>query len=155
MMKIIFLDIDGVMTSARTGWRNMDQCAVAFLKHICKEGNAKMVISSTWRYNRTREFFTDIFGNDCIHEDWRTSTDLLTNGSDCRGDEIKLWLATHPEIMDYLILDDDSDMLPEQMDHLILTDSYNGLLFKDMKAITDYCNLPPANMDLIYNVKIR
>ena len=41
-MKIIFLDIDGVLTSARTGWSNMDPFAVTFLKLICEQCDIKI-----------------------------------------------------------------------------------------------------------------
>jgi hypothetical protein len=32
-----------------------------------------------------------------------------------RGEEIKAWLHQHPEVTRYAIVDDDSDMLPEQV----------------------------------------
>ena len=39
-----------------------------------------------------------------------------------RGDEIDKWLKEHPEYDDYLIFDDDSDMLPHQKDRFIHCD---------------------------------
>lgn len=145
---IIFLDIDGVVTSARTGWRNMDVYAASFLRWVCEQSGARIVISSTWRYNRDRQFFVNVFG-DVIHDDWRTSIDLLTNGTDCRGDEIKLWLDAH-NCTEYLILDDDDDMLDYQVPNLILTDSYNGLMWNDMIEIIDRLSIPICNMDVIF-----
>lgn len=35
-MKIIFLDIDGVVTSVRTGWYNFDIYTVNFLRWLCE-----------------------------------------------------------------------------------------------------------------------
>ena len=67
----LFCDIDGVFTSARTGWHIWDTSAVQFINWVCKETGAKIVITSTWRFNHNREFFQKFFGEN-IHEDWRT-----------------------------------------------------------------------------------
>jgi hypothetical protein len=44
-----------------------------------------------------------------------------------RGEEIKDWLQKNQEVQEYAILDDDSDMLPEQMDKFYHCDGYFGL----------------------------
>lgn len=145
--KIIFLDIDGTITSARTGWRRFDIFAVQFLNWVCEQTGAKIVISSSWRYNHPKEEFQSFFNN--IHDDWKTDVNLLSNGSKCRGDEIQIWLNKHPETQQYLILDDDVDMLPLQMNCAIFTDSYNGLLWDDMEKITQYFSIDrPYNGNL-------
>jgi len=143
-MNIIFLDIDGVLTSARTGWMNWDIYATTFLKWCCENSNTKIVISSTWRCNRNREFFADIF-QEHLHEDWMTGVRL-----NCRGNEIQTWLDIHPEVLNYVIIDDDSDMLPHQLENLILTNTYNGLMFEDMEKLREKLNLimTPCNMNL-------
>lgn len=149
-MKIIFLDIDGVLTSARTGWMNWDIYATTFLKWVCVKADVKIVISSTWRCNRNRQFFVDIFGEEVIHEDWKTPWNLMNLEIRCRGHEIQLWLNQHPEIDKYLIIDDDSDMLEEQLSNLLLTNTYNGIQFEDMEKIRIFFNLTnePCNMNL-------
>lgn len=141
-MNIIFLDIDGVITSARTGWMNWDIYAVTFLKWICEKANIQIVISSSWRHNHNKQFFVDIFGN-IIHKDWKIPTFI----SAIRGKEIQQWLDNHPEVQTYLIIDDDSDMLPDQP--LLLTSTYDGLSFDNQNFIRDYfdCN-EPCNMNL-------
>ena len=55
-MRVIFLDIDGVLNSHRTAaayrqvlMRRLDPVAVAMLYRMVKFGEAKIVISSTWR----------------------------------------------------------------------------------------------------------
>jgi len=136
--KIIFLDIDGVITSPRVlSWYNWDIYAVNFLRWICEKADCKIVISSTWRNNHKQDFFETIFNN--LHEDWKTPN--MRRYSEVRherGYEIKKWLENHPEIEDYLIIDDDSDMLDEQISHFIQTDSINGILFDNMMKIRDY-----------------
>lgn len=149
-MTIIFLDIDGVLTSARTGWMNWDIYATTFLKWACKQSGAKIVISSTWRCNRDREFFVDIFGEEIIHADWRTPWDLSNFLINCRGDEIDAWLTSNPEVGEYIIIDDDNDMLPEQLPSLILTESMNGITWNDMQKISKSLGMTednPCNMN--------
>jgi len=138
MSKIIFLDIDGVVTSVRTGWYNFDIYTVNFLRWLCKESGAKIVISSTWRYNHGHDFWKPIF-EDYLHDDFKTPDKLKDNfqirGKDCnRGDEIQAWLDKHKDVEKYLILDDDSDMLEHQLPYLIQTDSMDGMLSDHMMA---------------------
>ena len=45
----------------------------------------------------------------------------------CRGNEINAYLKEHSEIDNYLILDDDGDMLDEQLFHFVQTDYQTGL----------------------------
>ncbi len=153
----LFCDIDGVFTSARTGWHIWDTSAVQFINWVCKETGAKIVITSTWRFNHNREFFQKFFGEN-IHEDWRT-LDFKNNSKISeiarevlgkkiiRGDEIAEYLARHQEITKYLILDDDSDMLDWQKTSFRKTKSVDGLLYSDMLWICDYFNLPTYNAD--------
>lgn len=154
---IIALDIDGCITSARTGWHIWDQSAVQFINWVCKQTGAKIVITSTWRFNHNKEFFEQFFGNN-IHDDWKTA-DLKVNSqininlkhllgrSIIRGDEVALWIRHHNEITDYLIVDDDNDFHPNQIKHFCQTDSMNGLLFEHMEFICDYFNIGPYNAD--------
>jgi hypothetical protein len=44
-----------------------------------------------------------------------------------RGDEIKEWIEQKDDVENYAIIDDDSDMLPEQMDSFFLVDGWYGL----------------------------
>lgn len=141
-MKVIFLDIDGVVTSARgNGFRDFDLHVVHWLRFICEHAPAQIVLSSTWRHSHDKEFWRTIFG-DVIHDDWRTVDGRRKNESGLwtspiRGDEIAEWLAGHPECDQYAILDDDADMRPEQTEHLIKTDAHNGMLFESFMALRE------------------
>lgn len=54
----------------------------------------------------------------------------------CRGVEIDRWLREHQDVTNYIILDDDSDMLLSQKKHFIKTHALNGICKKDVeKAI--------------------
>lgn len=139
-MKILFLDVDGVFTSMKAlSWFNYDIYSVNFIRWVCDKTGAKIVISSTWRFNHNPKFFGAIFGEERIHEDWRTPylKRKMSQHID-RGEEIKDWLNRHPEVTQYLILDDDADMLPEQKSSFIQTDMHNGILYEHMQAIREY-----------------
>ena len=66
-MKIIFLDIDGVMNSEvyhknlntkKKGWRRFDPEAVKMVTKLVEEFDAKIVISSLWRFAVKKELAT-------------------------------------------------------------------------------------------------
>lgn len=141
-MKVIFLDIDGVVTSSRdNGFRDFNLHVVHWLRWVCEVAPAQIVISSTWRHSFSREFWQTVFG-EYVHEDWRTPNGSRRQESglwlSCkRGDEIAQWLEHHPEIEDYAILDDDLDMRPEQKAKFIATDPHNGALFEHLMALRD------------------
>ncbi|MCK9440299.1 MAG: hypothetical protein M0Q13_02645 [Methanothrix sp.] len=50
--------------------------------------------------------------------------------------EIEEWLKRHPFISDYIIIDDDRDMLEKQMSHFFkVTDSCEGFSSKNFEDI--------------------
>ena len=134
-MKIIFLDIDGVMNSEvyhrslntkKKGWRRFEPEAVKMIKKLVEEFNAKIVVSSLWRFVAKKELVTELKETELInhlHIDWKTP--IIEPGH--RGREIKLWLDEHPEIKEFVILDDDSDVLELFSDKFVRTDYYDGL----------------------------
>lgn len=151
-MKVIFLDIDGVMNteasmiaahdkgydgSSADGW---DLNAVANLKRILETTGAEIVISSTWRFERfqpelLRAF--QMYGLPC----WIGVTPRKMS-LHSRGGEIAMWIRDHLDecgvaIERYVILDDDSDMLDEQKPFFVKTHFRNGGLTKELadKAI--------------------
>lgn len=130
-MKIIFLDIDGVVTSARAnGFRDLDPFAVNFISWCAEQSDWKIVISSVWRHGFPKEFWDTIFPN-LIHNDWRTKS---LGGM--RGEEVLEWLSRN-EWDDYLILDDDSDFYPHQRWRHIRTDGHDGMLMKHIYQLKD------------------
>jgi hypothetical protein len=89
------------------------------LNEIIKETGAEIVVSSSWRLdgeNRLNSLFKH-FGLPRIY----SITPCLNTE---RGIEIDAWLAAHPEVDGYVILDDDEDMTAEQMPFFIKTNPY-------------------------------
>lgn len=158
-MKIVFLDIDGVLNSyqSSTFWHNkrdqqkwenelyddwkgslkeylaleFDPIAISNLEELMRRvPEAKIVISSTWRYGETVESLKKIFH--CFPLISNAIIDKTPTGGKIRGDEINAWILSN-QVDKYVILDDDSDMRPEQMVNFVNTDSRNGFVYTDME----------------------
>ena len=149
MEKIIFLDIDGVLNhenfykeryqkryeegAVAYPYSEIDPICVQNLNQLVKETGAKIVISSTWRHSGL-DYCLDVlkfhgFEGEIIG----ITPDLRSN--DClRGNEILKWVKDNKETVgpshnftEYVILDDDSDMLYWQRNNFLLIDRYVGL----------------------------
>lgn len=133
MLKVLFLDIDGVLLNEQdyrtNGSRVIPQERVDLIKQACDRTGAVIVVSSTWRYSdETRDRLT-MMGLS-LHPDWRTIRSRVEGAlimAEIRGDEIKQWLDAHPEVASFAIVDDDSDMRPEQMSRFVQTQFSTGV----------------------------
>lgn len=116
-MKVIFLDIDGVLnddntpTHAKSYFVFIDQEKLLRLKQIVEVTQAKIVLSSTWRYDRSNPKYNGDYLE--LQEAFRqvglefysfTPEDVYGIR---RGMEIRAWLGLHPEVDRYVILDDE------------------------------------------------
>lgn len=123
---MIFLDIDGVLAPILRWDRygDLDPACVRVLNEIVAEGDADVVVSSTWRHGKTvaeLQAMLDAEGFAGRVVD-KTPTDL--NGVS-RGEEIAAWLAAHA-VGSYVIIDDHADMGPLGA-RLVLTHPARGL----------------------------
>ncbi|QJI52419.1 hypothetical protein [Psychrobacillus phage Perkons] len=141
-MKLIFLDIDGVMNSGFSKRSDkhfslaFDDNAVTNLKQILERTGAMIVVSSTWRLGEAiKSLKEDIF----IHY----GLDKYIVGvtpyyqETIRGLEIADYLAhQHNQVIEsFVILDDDTDM-GSFTDRLVKTNAIYGLTVTDsMNAI--------------------
>jgi hypothetical protein len=136
-MKVIFLDIDGVLNNQdylialnkdpekrkviRTHVRNysemIDTRAVELLNVITKTTGAKLVLSSTWRKLHPWDDLVWMFEHRGVVGELIGRTPA---GGRSRGHEIKIWLDKHPEATHFIILDDSADISPFES-HLIRT----------------------------------
>lgn len=121
-MKIIFLDIDGVLNHelyykennqpADTNKIYRDKCAfdpekIKLLNYLIKETDAKVVVSSSWRQGRTIDQLIDLFINAGFEGKIIDKTPkLFFNGLDGgqyqsvpRGNEIHVWLQENKGIL--------------------------------------------------------
>lgn len=113
MEKIVFLDFDGVIRLFAFGGGDRPEAEFSEV-HIARVGDllsrsgALLVISSTWRLRMTKEEILLTLGASFVarlHEDWATP-DFSAEEKTARGREIAAWLARHPEVRRFVILDD-------------------------------------------------
>jgi hypothetical protein len=175
-MKVIFLDIDGVLNHENWFKKRMtikndfnskewndhypfyefDPESVKQLNKIIDKTGAKVVISSTWRHGRTVEQLQEILDKvGFIGEVIDKTPSFIARGTDNlgekisytipRGCEIDWWLESKgfqrinwskekqleflekSKVKNYIILDDDSDMLYGQREHFVKTNWKDGL----------------------------
>lgn len=152
MKKCIFLDFDGVITTLKSNW-NLDKAKMEMVKRICDETGAKIVISSSWRRYTLADTIESITTNQIEkgQEPFLMPEYIVgitarmysfkfglreEHYKVCRGVEIDRWLWEHPQIVNYVILDDDSDMLLRQKNNFIKTHALRGISKRDVeKAI--------------------
>lgn len=136
--KIIFLDIDGVVNSRRTCYaygqlphnacdKFFDDTALGMLRTLCSQTNAAIVLSSSWRYSHSHYDLGNELKLPIVDATIMHPTSIVP-----RGEEIQEWLNRHPGVTQYVIVDDNSDMLPSQLDNFVQTSFDDGLLFRDV-----------------------
>ena len=155
-MKIIFLDIDGVLNSQimyenkediiGSQGRKLSRRCIARLNELTDITGAKIVLSSTWRtdsdvieYLQSSGVIGDIIG----------ITPRITDAYSLRGNEIRAWIMENElliarrayEFQSYIILDDDdSDMLYWQRNNYFQVDAYVGLTPTIVYKATNFFN---------------
>lgn len=149
-MNVIFLDVDGVLNNQRhilalyelLGEKNfrrfrkfygqtiLDYKCCELVKKLAQKKDAKIVLSSTWRLS---DKYTKIVEDELDMEIYGITPYLDKE----RGYEIKQYLKEHNEFNNYVIVDDDSDMLEEQMSHLCLVNREVGFTRRDYRKCVE------------------
>lgn len=133
-MKVIFLDIDGVLwlhepEEQDKHFDSFSKKTVAQLNRILDEcEDVMLVISSSWRHLHSTEWLRDHFDSQGINSTRIIGITPSIKDEYIRGHEIQAWLNRMPKeaIKDFIILDDDSDMA-HLMDRLYQTKFATGL----------------------------
>lgn len=134
-MKILFLDIDGVLNSdlyyrsvdrTKANWTRFDPTVVVLIKKLIEEFSLKVVITSTWRFGAVKMLKDELIKSGLIshlHMHWKTPNIHPPH----RGSEIKLWIEKHHDVNDYVIIDDDMSILDEQKTNYVQTELKIGM----------------------------
>lgn len=148
MKYILFLDIDGCVNSDK--WYNKTKGLkgdfdpeVIELLNTLKDDNVEVVVSSSWGEDGVKQLkivglILPVIGyTEHFYQDWI-----------CRGNEIEKWLHDTfggmctkygPNYIDknynYVIVDDDSDMLLGQKDNFVQINRETGITKKDIQKI--------------------
>ena len=147
-MKIIFLDIDGVLNSDNWYYSEQkkhiaypedqfDPKLIELFNKVLTETTDKIVLTSTWRLRHDVEFMQSLFDKVGIQGQIIDFTPDLKKGNDyvVRGNEILKWCMINQDIIncrpmdytDFVIIDDNSDMLLWQSKYFFQTDRLCGL----------------------------
>ena len=134
---IVFLDIDGVLNSRNFFYKScayerkdprsqLDPAAITFLNEIA---DWNFVLSSTWRKFYSVGEMTQMLQEVGFRGTIIDSTPIMDWQGSLRGNEIRQYLRNTKleDRRDYIIFDDDSDMLLWQREHFIHIDGYYGL----------------------------
>lgn len=137
-MKVLFLDIDGVVNCRTTNQRHrgfigIDPYMAFLVGKIVLDTGVSVCLSSTWRLD---EFSREEVRSQVV--DFIDVTPHVLGGS--RGEEIQLWLDRHPEVERYAILDDDTDMLKTQRPNVFQTTWEEGVTKEIAEAVTKHFN---------------
>jgi len=135
-MKVIFLDFDGVINDYMT-INETNEYNIESLKRILNETNAKIVVTSSHKYlyqidNNMQGFLNNNYHVRALKEngidvfDWTPHIKKQGIKDDQREQEILEYLKNHPEITQYLILDDDY-IIESLKEHEIFLDLQSGL----------------------------
>lgn len=140
-MKIIFLDIDGVLNTQKQikkeymkkhstcSWEiKLSQLGIWYLKILVLLTKAEIVLSSTWRLNIND--FTNLT-NQLVKFNMHIFDCTPVMHDYLRGDEIRAWIQHH-NVSNFVILDDDSDMCKYTSTNLVKCSWKNGLQFKHL-----------------------
>lgn len=146
-MKILFLDIDGVLNSVRTSMafggypmelthlEAFDQVAIKLLQRLCDSAGIQIVLSSAWRLHFPFKNVGQALELPIIDRTAYLGT--------TRGVEINDWLVRHPEVETWAIIDDDNDMLPDQQTRFVRTDGFEGMSWKDFSKLCEILGASP------------
>ena len=99
MRPVLFLDVDGVLNQVGVTNNVLDGVKVMLLREVLSKVNCRVILSSTWR--RYRKLIERLL-----------TENIPINGLTPvlgveRGKEIRAWLNEHPDVKDFVILDDD------------------------------------------------
>lgn len=143
-MKVLFLDIDGVLNSSRSciafngypwpdcDWNKFDDVAVGLLREAIRLTGAVCVLSSSWRVGMEDKEIGDLSVRLGVPIIGKTRSSY---GSEKRGIQIQDWLNEHQEVSRYVIVDDDSDMTREQKRFFVKVDPDAGLSYENYHKI--------------------
>lgn len=148
-MKVIFLDIDGVLNSDEyidlikgkemTAENEIDMEKVRLLEQAINQTGARVVLTASGRYAQVGRYLRKVLSQRAIF------TDVTPYMNNIRGLEIKEWLSQNSDVEDFVILDDEifESYDEELLSKLIKISNGNGrnlgegLLQKDIDEIVN------------------
>jgi hypothetical protein len=174
-----FNEVDNESILEKYPYYDFDPLSIGLINKIIELTDAKVVISSTWRIGKSIEELIELFNSVGFKGDIIDSTPSFyatgfdsnhdrTSYSIPRGCEIDWWLKNKGKfqrinwseeiqnevlekslVKNYIILDDDSDMLYNQREHFINIDSNKGITELDVSKSIKILNTPVQKLYFI------
>lgn len=135
---VVFLDVDGVLNTRTTvqhtprGFTGIDDARVRILaKAIEKYGDGDIVLTSDWKWlSKTDDDY--IYLASKLEKQGLIITSHAPDVNYARGAGVAKYLEEHPEIEEYIILDDcpfDFEQYKKLWERLLLTDGIENIRF--------------------------
>jgi hypothetical protein len=152
-MKVLFLDIDGVLNNKKyinkvESGNALDPRCIMHLNHIIDMTGCKVVVSSAWRLYHTWPELLSILENAGVNtKTFIGVTRNLFHKFLSRDDEILDWLQNNTtEDVKYVVLDDQGTGLHKVFDNLVLTEfSGDGLNAEKAQKVIQLFGDKPSN----------
>lgn len=171
-IKVIFLDVDGVLNSYDWRLKNrdkgkeikcLDEEAIKVLSKIVKSSGAKIVLSSSWRvregdgYADGDRLYLNILYQKLAKYDMNIfSRTGYIRKRKSRGWEIRKWLMDNKKnynVLSFVIIDDDSDDIANHkktlLPYFVKTSFKDGLLEKHVDKVLHVLNGGKVNLTMI------
>lgn len=116
-MKIIFLDVDGVLNASFTegifknGRTGLDPKLVTIWNTIPERVECKVVLISTWRLI---PYWRNILRDAGVKGEFIGRTPYLKGMTVPRGSEVHAWLKENPKVTKFCVIDDSRPFLKNQ-----------------------------------------
>ena len=159
-MKVIFLDIDGVLTSRNSDsfifecdsekYKLNDYC-LECLKYILDNvNNCKIVLSTSWRNYPDNHIMINTYGEvykslipqlKFLFGDYIVGKAPHNTSGNNKYTDISDYLSEHSEVVDFVVMDDDPTQgLQGFGEQFFKISMYTGLTLEIAKKVVDYFN---------------
>jgi hypothetical protein len=161
-MKLLFLDVDGVLNDGYRGYPFLVETHLRLLKYIIEETKAQIVLSSNWRlFNEYRGvLMPKLIEHGIVEKDVFGSTpDLDLDHLPLRPREILQWIRDNtgicpwqknkelPQVLQFVVLDDRNlvkELYGQSLQgKFVQTNGQIGLTMEIAKKVIDLLNQPP------------
>lgn len=117
----------------------LDDEAIDLLKTIVESTNSEIVLSSSWRwYKESREKIREQLQKHNLK--FIDITPTRTDKTLKREEEIQNWLESHPEVVNYVILDDEKISCENMKKHHVRTTFSRGLTMESAQTAIEILN---------------
>lgn len=139
-MKVLFLDVDGVLNNfdliRANGFDYIDDSMVRVLGGVVKRTGADVVLSSFWRLDQKDRSLVDA----ALKRYGMFVSDRTPSMPGPRAGEISAWLRMNPEVERYAILDDDEEAGIDMAHSFFQTDAEVGITAQMAERIVSHLN---------------